>query len=146
MATWREFESEAPELAGQIRQRFEAHKTHILATLRRDGAPRVSGSEVEFIGPDLMFGSLPRAVKAADLRRDGRCAIHAHPGAGDAKVAGTAVEVTGPEKAAFGSPPGVHDYRLELTDAVLTSVDEDAEVIVIRHWRPGRGVIVIRRD
>jgi len=32
------------------------------------------------------------AVKALDLQRDGRCAIHAHPGKdGDVKVAGIAV-------------------------------------------------------
>lgn len=145
MATWQQFVSEAPELAAQVRFRFEAHKTHVLATLSRDGAPRVSGSEVEFIGPDLMFGSMPEARKAADLRRDTRCAIHAHPGDGDAKVSGFAIEVTGPAKAVFGSPPGVHDFRLDLTDAVLTSVDAAEELLVIEHWRPGIGVTVTRR-
>ncbi|MFD4444556.1 pyridoxamine 5'-phosphate oxidase family protein [Nocardia sp. NPDC058519] len=145
MATWQQFANEAPELAAQVRSRFEAHKTHVLATLRRDGAPRVSGSEVEFIGPDLMFGSMPDAMKAADLRRDGRCAIHAHPGDGDAKVMGLAVEITGPAKAAFGSPPGVHDFRLDLTGAVLTYVDPATELLVIHHWHPGTGVKVTRR-
>ncbi|SUA74137.1 PPOX class probable F420-dependent enzyme [Nocardia otitidiscaviarum] len=145
MATWREFEDEAPDLAARVRARFEAHKTHVLATLRRDGAPRVSGSEVEFIGPDLMFGSMPGARKADDLRRDGRCAIHAHPGDGDAKVMGVAVEITGAAKEPFGSPPGVHDYRLELTDAVLTGVDETTQLLVIEHWRPGSGVRVTER-
>ncbi|MGX1804559.1 pyridoxamine 5'-phosphate oxidase family protein [Nocardia sp. NPDC055321] len=145
MATWDQFASEAPDLAARVRERFEAHKTHVLATLRRDGAPRVSGSEVEFLGADLMFGSMPGAVKAADLRRDGRCAIHAHPGDGDAKVMGVAVEIIGPAKAAFGSPPGVHDYRLDLTGVVFTRVDEVTELLVIEHWRPGRGVDVSRR-
>ncbi|MEU8899628.1 pyridoxamine 5'-phosphate oxidase family protein [Nocardia sp. NPDC048505] len=145
MATWEQFATEAPELAKRVRARFEAHETHVLATLCRDGAPRVSGSEVEFIGPDLMFGSMPEARKAADLRRDGRCAIHAHPGDGDAKVSGVAVEITGPAKAAFGSPPGVHDFRLDLTDAVFTSVDQAAEMLVIEHWRAGGGVTVTRR-
>lgn len=145
MATWLDFESEAPDLAAEVRRRFEAHETHVLATLRRDGAPRVSGSEVGFIGPDLMFGSMPAAVKAADLQRDGRCAIHAHPNDGDAKVVGVAVEITGPAKAALGSPPGVHDFRLDLTDAVLTSVDQAAELLIIQHWRPGSGVTVTKR-
>ncbi|GGQ05268.1 hypothetical protein [Streptosporangium pseudovulgare] len=45
------------------------------------------------------------AVKARDLQRDGRCAIHAHPGKdGDAKVAGVAVEVTGEDV-----PPQIGD-------------------------------------
>ncbi|MFD3747415.1 pyridoxamine 5'-phosphate oxidase family protein [Nocardia sp. NPDC058633] len=149
MATWQQFASEAPELAARVRSRFDAYKTHVLATLRRDGAPRVSASEVEFIGPDLMFGSMPNAMKAADLRRDGRCAIHSHPGDGDgdgdAKVMGVAVEITGPAQAAFGSPPGVHDFRLDLTGAVLTYVDAATELLVIQHWHPGTGVKVTRR-
>ena len=56
-------------------------------------------------------------MKALDLRRDPRVAIHspsndpdeAHPGAwsGDAKLAGRAVEVTDPAvREAFGVPPG----------------------------------------
>ncbi|MFE6861196.1 pyridoxamine 5'-phosphate oxidase family protein [Nocardia sp. NPDC057668] len=145
MATWDQFETEAPDLAARVRQRFEAHKTHVLATLRADGSPRVSGSEVEFIGPDLMFGSMPGAMKAHDLRRDPRCAIHAHPADGDAKVSGAAIEITGPAKAAYASPPGVHDYRLDLTEAVLTSVDEATELLIIEYWRPGKGVSVTER-
>jgi Pyridoxamine 5'-phosphate oxidase len=76
--------------------------THVLATLRRDGSPRVSGSEIACLGSDLSFGSMPNAVKALDLQRDGRCALHAHPSSdGDAKVAGVAVEVTGEAKSAY---------------------------------------------
>src|SRR2546421_4917658 len=98
MATWEEFSAEAPQLAGAARRAFEAAKHHVLATLRRDGSPRVSGTEVDFWGPHLSIGSLWRAVKARDLQRDGRFALHANPGdgsmeGGDAKVAGVAVEV-----------------------------------------------------
>ncbi|GAA4097941.1 MULTISPECIES: pyridoxamine 5'-phosphate oxidase family protein [Actinomadura] len=149
MATWRQFEQEAPELAERIRERFTAADTHVLATLRRDGSPRVSGTEIDFSGPDLAFGSMLNAVKARDLRRDGRCAIHAHPAeGGDAKVAGVAVEVTDPEEkktyTTGGEPPGgFHAFRLELTEAVLTSVEGDE--LVIRLWRPGNPVKVLRR-
>jgi hypothetical protein len=91
MTTWAQFQAEAEEFAAMVRERFEAAETHILATLRKDGSPRVSGTEVDFKGHDLSFGSMLNAVKALDLRRDGRCAIHAHPSAdGDAKVAGVA--------------------------------------------------------
>ncbi|WP_067185086.1 pyridoxamine 5'-phosphate oxidase family protein [Microtetraspora niveoalba] len=149
MATWEQFESEAGELAAAVRARFEAAKTHVLATLRKDGSPRVSGTEVDFMGADLSFGSMLNAVKALDLRRDGRCAIHAHPHeGGDAKVAGVAIEVTAPEaKSAYttgSEPPGdFHAFRLDLSEAVLTAVEEDH--IVIRLWRPGRPVETIRR-
>ncbi|WP_419997933.1 pyridoxamine 5'-phosphate oxidase family protein [Streptomyces boninensis] len=139
MATWQQFENEADELASVIRARFEAAETHVLATLRKDGSPRVSGSEVEFKGADLSFGSMLGARKALDLRRDGRCALHAHPhGGGDAKVAGIAVEVTDP-----AGKGGSHAFRLDLREAVLTAVEGDE--LVIRLWRPGRPVETFRR-
>jgi len=91
---------------------------------------------------------MPNAVKALDLQRDGRCAIHAHPSNdGDAKVAGIAVEVTGEAKDAYvtGSEPtgGSHAFRLELHEAVITAVEGDE--LVIRFWRPRLGVRIIRR-
>jgi Pyridoxamine 5'-phosphate oxidase len=150
MATWKQFEDEAAELAAEIRARFEAHETHVLATLRKDGSPRVSGSEVDFKGAELTFGSMLNAVKASDLQRDGRCALHAHPADGDAKIAGVAVEVVDPEdkKALVNGtePPGdFHAFRLDLREAVLTSVDHEEQLLVIQLWRPGRGVKVVKR-
>jgi hypothetical protein len=154
MTSWQQFAREAPELAAEIRSRFEAHETHVLATLRKDGSPRVSGSEVDFSGDELSFGSMLGAVKARDLQRDGRLAIHAHPAdpatEGDAKIAGVATEVTGStEKDALRTgeqPPGdSHAFVVSLTEAVLTSVDQEAEELVIRSWRPGQGVTVVRR-
>jgi pyridoxamine 5'-phosphate oxidase-like protein len=148
MATWKAFEEEAGDLAAAIRRRFEAEKAHVLATVRKDGSPRVSGSEVDFRGPDLSFGSMLGARKARDLQRDGRCAIHAHPGeGGDAKVAGVAVELGGPDKALHttgNEPPGdFHAFRLELTEAALTAVEGDELIVTL--WRPGEGVKQFRR-
>src|SRR4029453_9554377 len=98
-APWGRLAEEAPELAAAVEARLTATKHHVLATLRRDGSPRVSGTEVQVRGPDLTIGSMPGAVKARDLQRDGRFALHANPGdgtmeGGDAKVSGRAVEVT----------------------------------------------------
>lgn len=150
MVTWQQFEQQAPELAAQVRARFEAHETHVLATLRKDGAPRVSGTEVDFKGEDLTFGSMLDAVKAHDLQRDGRLAIHAHPNDGDAKVAGVAEEVVEPDaKRALGNgtePPGdFHAFRVNLTEAVLTTVDQAAQELVVYTWHPGVQVRTIRR-
>lgn len=148
MATWEQFEREAGDLAAVVRATFEAAETHILATLRRDGSPRVSGSEIDFTDPHLAFGSMPNAMKARDLRRDGRCAIHAHPtDGGDAKVAGIAREVTGEAKLAFvtdNQPPGdFHAFVLDLREAVHTAVEGDE--LVVRLWRPGEPVRIFRR-
>ncbi len=150
MATWKQFEEEAAELAAQVRARFEAHESHVLATIRKDGSPRVSGIEVDFKGAELTFGSMLGAVKARDLQRDGRCAIHAHPGDGDAKIAGVAAEVLGhEEKQAMTTgtePPGdFHAFRLDLAEAVLTTVDQEEQLMVIQLWRPGQAVKVIKR-
>jgi putative heme iron utilization protein len=150
MATWKQFEEEAAGLAAEVRARFEAHETHVLATTRKDGSPRVSGSEVDFKGTELTFGSMLGAVKARDLQRDGRCAIHAHPGDGDAKIAGVAVEVVdADEKQAMTTgtePPGdFHAFRLDLTEAVLTTVDHEEQLLVIQLWRPSQGVKVTKR-
>ena len=42
MARWMDFTSEAPTLAAQVRERFGIRKHKTLATLRRDGSPRIS--------------------------------------------------------------------------------------------------------
>jgi hypothetical protein len=152
MATWQTFADEAPELAAAVRARFEAEKHHVLATLRRDGGPRVSGSEVEFRGPDLYIGSMLGARKARDLQRDRRFALHANPGAGtamtggDAKLAGFAVEIVDPDELLDlredrqEDPGPFHAFRLELEEAVLTSLHPDGDRLVIETWRPGKGV------
>ncbi len=150
MATWQDFEHEAPDLAPAVRARFEANKHHVLATLRKDGAPRVSGVEVDFIGADLMIGSMLDAVKARDLHRDARFALHSNPSdetlaGGDSKVSGRAVELTDETaRAAYEAelpepPPGpYHAFRLELEQVVHTTVEDDT--VRISSWRPGEPV------
>ena len=145
MATWQQFSYEAPELAAAVRARFDATKHHVLATLRRDGSPRVSGTEVVFEGPDLALGMMPDSMKALDLRRDGRFALHANPGdgsmeGGDAKVAGIAEADLD-----HVSPMPSHFFRLDLGEVVLTTVDVPRELLVVQTWRPGRGVRRVER-
>jgi hypothetical protein len=47
MPSWSEFEQQAPDLAAQVRERLDAHVHKTLATIRRDGSPRISGTETE---------------------------------------------------------------------------------------------------
>jgi hypothetical protein len=148
---WAAFEADAPEFARRVRQRFEAHLHHVLATLRADGAPRVSGTEVRLLDGEMLLGCMPGSVKGRDLRRDGRCALHANPGdstmtGGDAKVSAVAVEVTAAAtldrfRDQSGAPPGPFElYRLGLRDVVLTSVHPDGDRLVIERWAPGDGM------
>ena len=58
MASWSDFETAQPEFAARVRKLFADHKHHTMATLRRDGAPRISGTEVDFTGGQLALGMM----------------------------------------------------------------------------------------
>lgn len=155
MASWREFEGQAPELAAVVRRLMDANRHKVLATLRKDGSPRVSGIETSFRDGELWTGSMPRAVKALDLRRDPRMALHVtspapegeDPSAweGDAKLAGRAVEITDADVlASFQLPDSdSHLYRIELTEVVWTRIEGNE--IVMDTWSEGVGVRQRRR-
>jgi hypothetical protein len=144
--SWAAFEHEAPELARDVRTAFAVRKHCTMATLRADGSPRISGTEVELAGGELHVGSMPGALKAKDLLRDGRLAIHSptvdppegdeSSWAGEAKVAGRAVEVA--------SEDASHRFRVDVDEVVHTAVDGDA--LRIRSWHRGRGVQERRRS
>jgi hypothetical protein len=144
MARWAEVEREAPELAALARSCFDAFTHKTLATLRRDGSPRISGTEVEFSDGEAWIGSMWRAVKALDLQRDPRFAIHSGshdpPGwRGDAKIAGTVEDVTAPDADS-------HRFRLDITELVVVRLGTPADHLVIESWHEGRGVSSLRRD
>lgn len=69
MASWNQFEQEAPALARAVRRRLDAHPHKTLATTRADGAPRISGTETMFAEGELWIGSMWQARKARDLKR-----------------------------------------------------------------------------
>ena len=151
MATWTDVEAAAPELAKLARELFEANKHLTIATLRRDGSPRISGIECRFIEGDIWFGSMPDAVKALDLQRDPRFALHSGTGdadqwKGDAKVAGRAEEVVDPVRRAGDlrrdgvgehADTGSHLFRAELTEVSTVRLGEPADHLVIDSWREG---------
>jgi Pyridoxamine 5'-phosphate oxidase len=145
VASWREVEAEAPDLAARARALFDANKHKTLATLRRDGSPRISGIEIWFEDGELWFGSMWQGVKALDLQRDSRFALHSASDGedfeGDAKVAGVAEE-TGSEDG------GMHRFRADVTELVLISLAGEApeRYLAIESWHPGRGVTTRRRD
>ncbi len=156
MASWQEIENDAPEFAARFLRLFDGGKHKTMATLRRDGSPRISGTETQFKQGELWLGSMGGAVKAADLLRDGRVAVHGpstDPGEegagtwpGEAKLSGRAVEVTDPlvVKAVVGAEPGdSHLFRVDIAGVVITRVEE--AMLVIESWAPGRGVSVVRR-
>ena len=80
MASWDEFEKERPDLAGAGRALFYQFGVGLafLATVRRDGGPRVHPMCPLLHGGGLFAFVLP-GPKQADLRRDGRYALHSFP-------------------------------------------------------------------
>ncbi|MFI6600979.1 pyridoxamine 5'-phosphate oxidase family protein [Nonomuraea sp. NPDC050536] len=155
MATWQEFETQAPELAKVARILMERHKHKVLATLRKDGSPRVSGTESQFRDGELWMGSMPNARKAHDLRRDPRMAIHttspytdaSDPSAweGDVKLSGRAVEILDQQtRESFDMPsPDSHLFRIDLTEVTWTRVEADE--LVIDTWHAGHPPRQLRR-
>jgi hypothetical protein len=150
MSTWNQITAETPDLAARVQGAFDEHKHKVMATLRADGSPRVSGTEVDFADGEMWIGSMPNAMKALDLQRDPRVAIHSAPidltmQKPDAKIAGRAVELTDEgEKKAWadarpdGVPPGpFHLFRLDITEIVCTSVANDQ--MTVESWHEGRG-------
>ena len=152
MARWVEFEGEAPELPAVVRRLFDAHRHKTLATLRRDGGPRISGTECEFRDGDLWLGSMWMARKAVDLRRDPRFALHSgsedppegdpSTWSGDAKLSGRAVEVT---DAPALEGERTHLFRADIDEVVWTRVGTPADHLVIDLWRAGAGLRQFRR-
>ena len=156
MSSWTDLEAAAPELAARVRTRLDAHTHKTIATLRRDGSPRISGTETEFADGELWIGSMWQALKARDLQRDPRFALHsgsAEPAEweGDAKLAGIAEEVTDPERvgekndAEEPSEPS-HRFRLELREVSTVGLNAQRNALVIEIWTPEQGVRTITRS
>ena len=148
MASWTEFETAEPEFASRVRELMVTRKHLTMATVRRDGSPRISGTEVEFSGGQLQIGSMAGAVKALDLRRDPRLAIHSptvDPPAsspagwkGEAKIAGIAAEVE--------SGSGAHRFVIDIQEAVITRLNEAGTRLVVESWNPARGYRTLERE
>ncbi|MBO3749739.1 pyridoxamine 5'-phosphate oxidase family protein [Streptosporangiaceae bacterium NEAU-GS5] len=155
MSSWQEIEKEVPEFAARARALFDRHRHKTMATLRRDGSPRISGTELEFRDGEVWLGSMGGALKARDLRRDPRVAVHsgsddpddADPGSwsGDVKFAGRALEVEDPASKEHLPGEGSHLFRVDVAELVITRVDAGGQFLVVEMWHEGRGLSEVRR-
>jgi hypothetical protein len=102
---------------------------------------------------------MPDSLKALDLRRDPRLALHSatvDPELvdGDARISGRAVEVTdagamtalveGDARREDGASAG-HVFRVDVTELMLIKIGEPADHLVISSWHAGRGVERVER-
>jgi hypothetical protein len=141
----------APDLANRVQAQFDATLHKVMATLRGDGSPRVSGTEAKFRSGELWLGSMLDAMKARDLQRDPRVALHSAPvdpemQGGDAKIAGRAIEVVDADvlasyAAAQDAEIGpYHLFRVDVTEIVLTTVDQERQLLIVESWNTARGL------
>lgn len=158
MASWNRVEEAAPELARSVRSRFEATGLGLLATRRKDGFPRISGIEPSFAVGEVWLGMMDGSLKALDLRRDPRLAVHSatidkEVKEGDARITGRAVELFEGDDlrqayvdhlgAQGGSPGTFHAFRIDVTEVMTLRPAGDH--LLIESWREGAGMRRIER-
>ncbi len=95
---WDEFAAACPELAALGEERLRARELCLVGTLRRNGWPRITPVEPDFVDGELMLGMMWRSPKALDLERDTRLVVHSIVSSrmgteGDFKLYGRAVQV-----------------------------------------------------
>ena len=156
MASWNEVEQAVPDLAAAVRAAFDAHKHKVLATLRADGSPRLSGNEATFRDGDVWLGMMHRSLKALDLQRDPRLELHSAPvdvelKLGDARLAGRAVEIADPEvmrrfaadaaaeHEGVEPPEPFHLFRVDVTLLTLIRIGDPPDHLVIESWSEKAG-------
>jgi hypothetical protein len=144
--SWKDLENTTPELAAFGNQQFEVGVAY-LATVRKDGAPRVH-PVTPIVGQGHLFLFMePTSPKGHDLRRDGRYALHSavsdlNGSSGEFIVTGSATLIDSPAKRILASQlasytPADRYILFELSvDSAVSTVYKDGNP-VRQHWRRG---------
>lgn len=164
MATWSEFSEAAPETAAVFLRRLEATGMSLMATVRRDGSPRISPLEPNISNGRVWLGSMPDSTKSKDLRRDPRLCLHSatedkEVKDGDAKLWGNAVEVVSDvDRRAYvasvreateldldAMPGGFDLFWLDITAGSAVQLGADGQHLRITAWEEGKDERLIER-
>ena len=151
MARWQDVVDSEPEFAAAAQALFDAGRHKTLATLRKHGAPRISGIEAQFAGGELWLGMMANSQKLSDVRRDPRIALHSPSTeppqdptdsaawTGDAKLSGRLVPMDDAMKQSVApdSPEGDY-FTIAIDEVVITRLATPADHLEILLWRPGR--------
>ena len=158
MAAWNDVSLVAPAFAAAVQTLFDAHEHKTMATLRKDGSPRISGIEADFVDGELWLGAMWQSRKrltcgATPASPSPSTADASKAWRGDAKIAGRAEEVVDPERkravqsASGGEAPSepFHLFRADVTKVVLVRVGEPPDHLVVESWHEGRGLRRVER-
>jgi hypothetical protein len=155
---WEILSESEPRLAEVAHDRLINPGVLLVATIRRDGTPRLSPVEPVIFDGDLWLSMMWQSHKAIDLLRDGRVLIHSvvttrDGSEGEVKLRGHAVAVDDREVrarycdavAALGwrpEDPWFHLFRVDIEDLTLIRYAQTGDQLVVR-W-PSRTEFVCR--
>jgi hypothetical protein len=141
MPTWEAFERARPDLA-ELGRRLLAERNGYayLATVTRDGAPRVHPVVPILVDGRLVVAITAGSPKTADLRREPRYMLHATVGNLDTEFAvrGRAAEVVDPDLRRRCVER--HDLNQVTIAADQTLFELDVERVDTASWPDGRPV------
>ncbi|MEZ5310899.1 MAG: pyridoxamine 5'-phosphate oxidase family protein [Microthrixaceae bacterium] len=118
---WADFVAAAPQVSALFQRRHQAcGNLCMIATIRRDGSPRISPMEPRIFEGQLLLVGMPGTTKFGDLERDPRFSLHTatidnRVTDGDAKLSGRVVALEDAE------------YRRRFLAHLLAESDMDFE-------------------
>jgi hypothetical protein len=156
VARWQDVVDSAPEFAAAAQAIFGTGKHKTMASIRRNGSPRISAVEMNFADGEVWLGMMIDSVKAKDLLQDPRLALHSPSidppedqtiWLGDAKLSGRAVEEHDMDRLnAMGGTGEGHLFRIDIEEVVVTKLGgTPPDHLVIELWRPGRSLKSTKR-
>lgn len=152
---WSEFEHSQPRLAEVGLRRLIDPGVVLVATIRRDGTPRISPVEPLLVDGSLWLSMMWRSTKAMDLLRDPRILVHGvitsrDGAAGELKLRGTAraehdrlvqrryAEVAASELGWDPQPARFHLFDIDIGEVTVISYDPGTGDQHAATWPPGR--------
>ncbi len=132
MKTWGEFGLEEPELGEHGKRMFFKNREYVglgfLATLRKDGAPRLHPVSLVMFGDRIFVFIPPKSPKCADLKRDGRYAMQAFPPVEN--ESGVEFYISG--VAQYIADPSVRQGIIRQTDIIVEAGEDLFELFLDR--------------
>ena len=152
---WQDLVVRQPRLAATAYERLVEPGVVLVATLRRDGSPRLSPIEPFLLDGDLMLSMLWQSFKARDLLRDPRLLVHSivtgRDGAdGELKLRGAAceepdigrqqryAEAVAPALGWRPEPGRFHLFSVDISDVTFIRYDEPTGDQFVATWPPVR--------
>lgn len=155
---WSDMEQAQPRLAVLGRQHLIGPGVVLVATVRRDGSPRISAVEPLVLDGSLWLGMMWQSTKARDLRRDSRILVNSvitspDGNDGEVKIRGTVRAEDDPgvfvryadtaaERLGWRPEPGhMHLFDLDIEQVTYIGYDPPTGGQHVAMWPPPREFI-----